>query len=315
LQAAAAAVAERRANGAVAKPATDSHEPIKVPLTVVARNWPDPVRSEIVAAHFAASLLIPYTDLEAALKRGRAIFTWKLIRSWLSPKGTSTLSEYDDLTLELPLSVLAPMFVGRLSHSRPAHSAPDVPDVFVARKKEPEPTEPAKTSGAVPAPTAAAPAPAPVPVIRMPSPAPTTTSSDSPVKVPAPVPNPVSAPNPGQKSTLAPKQVVERACGLHGVAGALIATHDGLTVATQLPAGVNGEALGAFLPQIFGRLSQYTRELKFDNPVQLQLLLGTTPLLLIKSNLTFFGVLGKPAELLPQTELAALAHQLAAGTN
>ena len=59
-----------------------------------------------------------------------------------------------------------------------------------------------------------------------------------------------------------PKDVVARAAALSGVAGAVVAMQDGLRVASQAPADLNADTLAAFLPQIFERVNQCTRELR-----------------------------------------------------
>src|SRR5262249_16981652 len=59
-----------------------------------------------------------------------------------------------------------------------------------------------------------------------------------------------------------PNEIVSRAAALEGVVGALIALPDGLMVASQLSPDLNGDTLAAFLPQIFGKVSQCTKELR-----------------------------------------------------
>src|SRR5262249_33815031 len=59
-----------------------------------------------------------------------------------------------------------------------------------------------------------------------------------------------------------PNDIVHKTSTLPGVAGALIALQDGLLVASCMPSSWKTETIAAFLPQIFGRMRQYTNELK-----------------------------------------------------
>src|SRR5207245_9228121 len=74
-----------------------------------------------------------------------------------------------------------------------------------------------------------------------------------------------------------PNEVVSRAAALEGVAGALIALPDGLMVASQLSPDLNGETLAAFLPQIFGKVTQCTKALRMREPNHRPATLGNIP--------------------------------------
>jgi predicted regulator of Ras-like GTPase activity (Roadblock/LC7/MglB family) len=264
--------------------------------------------------HLAASVQIPFAELEAAMKQGKAVFKWKQIRLWMGSPLSQALSEHDDLNLELPLAVLTPLFLARLSSKGPTQKVaarPEFPDVFSARKEgessEPQPVPAA--SPAVPAPQsfeqritesfAAAVAPAKAPTAP-------------PVAKPA-----ASAPDPLTlaRSNPLPAELVHKACQLSGVAGALVVTTDGLIIASQLPPGMNAETAAGFLPQIYGRLGQYTRELKLGDPSHVEMLVGNIPLQIYRGHSAYFAVLGKAAEPLPKLQLNSLASQLSHRTN
>src|SRR5207245_9694161 len=88
------------------------------------------------------------------------------------------------------------------------------------------------------------------------------------------------APTPGTSFVTryaTPNEVVSRAAALDGVAGALIALPDGLMVASQLAPELNGETLAAFLPQIFGKLTQCTKALRMREPNHRPATLGNIP--------------------------------------
>jgi predicted regulator of Ras-like GTPase activity (Roadblock/LC7/MglB family) len=261
-----------------------------------------------MASHLAASIAIPFPDLEQAMKRGKVLFTWKQLRLWMSPKPSNALTEHDAVSLELPLSVLTPLFLARRSGSaspRKLAAVQDIPDVFQVRKSE-----------------AAAPAPEPQQATtqdsgRSPLPEPVVIPFEQSAQIstpPRPVPTPLDKLT-AARSSAGPTELVQRACQLSGVAGALLTTPDGLVIASQLPASLSAETAAAFLPQIYSRLGQYTRELKLGDPAQVEMLVGNIPLLIFRLANAFFAVLGKAAEPMPKLQLSALAAQLSARSN
>jgi predicted regulator of Ras-like GTPase activity (Roadblock/LC7/MglB family) len=288
-------------------------EPLKVPLVSLARNWPDPMRRDILATHLSATVHLPFTELEAALKRGKVVFSWKQLRMWLSPKPTSTSSEHDAASFELPLAVLAPLFLARRSSTpKPNKTAAldDIPDVFQTRKarepiEEPKPSTLRDSAHRETAATAPQPAPMASPVLQA-SLAKAATPS-------AAVPNQLDSLTAARSSPV-PTELVQRACHLTGVAGALVATLDGLVIASQLPPKMSADMAAGFLPQIFNRIGQYTRELKLGDPMQIEMLVGNLPLQIYRTASAYFAVLGKGAEPLPKMQLSALSTQLSART-
>ena len=107
-----------------------------------------------------------------------------------------------------------------------------------------------------------------------------------------------------------PNEVVSKAASLDGVAGALIALPDGLMVASRLPAEINGDTLAAFLPQIFGKVSQCTKELRMGDLNNLNFTVGNIPWKIFRVNAIFFAAFGRAAEALPTAQLSALAGEL-----
>jgi len=94
------------------------------------------------------------------------------------------------------------------------------------------------------------------------------------------------------------------------VAGALAALPDGLMVASRLPPQVNGDTLAAFLPQIFGRVSQCTKELRMGELNNLHFTVGNVPWKIFRVKAIFFAAFGRAGEPLPTAQLAALAAEL-----
>jgi predicted regulator of Ras-like GTPase activity (Roadblock/LC7/MglB family) len=263
-----------------------------------------------MARHLGTSLNLPYAEVEAALKRGKAVFSWKQLRQWMTVKASGPLLEHDDLSVELPLPVLTPLFLARRPVSERVKTlAPsaDIPDVFNTRP----------ASGGEPGSGTISLAKA------MAAPAAAAAASES-RSVAATVKADISAPGAPIRMERAasleaapalPSDAVQRACQLKGVAGALIGTPDGLVIASRWPAPLSADIAAGFLPQVFNRLGQATAELKLGEVGQVELLLGSVPLLIIKLSTAYFAVLGKAGEPLPKTPLCALAGQLSQRSN
>jgi predicted regulator of Ras-like GTPase activity (Roadblock/LC7/MglB family) len=107
-----------------------------------------------------------------------------------------------------------------------------------------------------------------------------------------------------------PNEVVSRAAALDGVAGALVALPDGLMVASKLSADLNGDTLAAFLPHIFGKVSQCTKELRMGELNNLHFTVGNVPWKIFRVNAIFFAAFGNAGRPLPTAQLAALAGEL-----
>jgi predicted regulator of Ras-like GTPase activity (Roadblock/LC7/MglB family) len=107
-----------------------------------------------------------------------------------------------------------------------------------------------------------------------------------------------------------PNEVVSRASALDGVAGALIALPDGLMVASRVSPDLNGDTLAAFLPQIFGKVNQCTKELRMGELNNVNFTVGNVPWKIFRVNAIFFAAFGRAGEPLPTAQLAALAVEL-----
>jgi len=92
--------------------------------------------------------------------------------------------------------------------------------------------------------------------------------------------------------------------------GALVALPDGLRVASKLPPDVNGDTMAAFLPQIFGKVSQCTKELRMGDLNNLNFTVGNIPWKIFRVNAIYFAAYGRAGQGLPTAQLAALAAQL-----
>ncbi len=288
-----------------ARPATPGM--VQVPLSEIMGEWPDPVRQEIAHGEWDLSLVvIPVSELEAGMKTGQVVLTWGQLRRWLQPPSGSVPSPNDETPVELPLKVIAPLFIGARAPTaqRKVNLAGDIPDVFTGLKKDAGQARPA-----APAPTPAA---APIPATA-PTPA-------APVPAPAPAPAVSHAPRPdglgiifGQplKSEWHPPEIVQKICGFTGVVGCVIMTADGLLIAGQVPATQKAEMLASFLPQIFGRTAQYSAELQMGGLNAMLLFTGDTPCAIFKAGKLYLGVTGRAGESLPEALLLRVAAELA----
>jgi predicted regulator of Ras-like GTPase activity (Roadblock/LC7/MglB family) len=308
---------EKPASPIAAPAATGS---VSVPVAQLLGNLPDAIRTLVTQkAPKDASFVLPAGEVEKGLKAGRVSFPWRFLRACMQPPlVSSTTPAADDLQIELPLPVIAPLFLASHRPAAPQRKvavAGDIPDVFGARGALSPATEPTAAQVSAPAPAPAAP-PAPIP-----GPAKAPTKPAAPIPVPATPPPPKPAPaaitgdigeifgQPGRKNWT-PAEIVQRTAQLSGVGGALIILQDGLLVAAQLPPDLNGDTIAAFLPQMYGRMVQYFKELKFAEPRKLTFVIDDVPLKTYRGTGVFFTVLGRAGEPLPDALLDVIAQQL-----
>ena len=107
-----------------------------------------------------------------------------------------------------------------------------------------------------------------------------------------------------------PNEIVNKAASLQGVDGALIALPDGLLVASRIPASMNADTIAAFLPQIFAKVSQCTRELRLGELNNLNFTVGNIPWKIFRVGSIYFAAFGRPGEAMPTGQLAGIAAEL-----
>lgn len=278
-----------------AKKPEETHS-LPVALTSLADEWPDAIRQEIVELNLVEThVALPLEAIEDALKRGRIAFTWKTLRAWIRPAPLPSVSAHDTAVLELPLKVVAPLF---LSHQRNAARPQqrieiddNIPNLFFGF---PQPDSHNQT-GARPMDTNYY----------------VWDDTVDSVKVDE---SAATRPRPSGTDFVVrcatPNEVVSRAAALDGVAGALVALPDGLMVANRLSPDLNGDTMAAFLPQIFAKVSQCTRELRMGDLNNLNFTVGNIPWKIFRVNAIFFAAFGRAGEPLPTGQLAALAAEL-----
>lgn len=274
-------------------------EPLTISVAAVADVWPEPIRKEVVEHKLVeAKLSLPVRQIEQALKTGRILFSWKTVLGWVRPAPAPFNSAHLASVVELPLKVIAPLFLMRQREDAKPKSKisvdEDIPNLFFGFPQA-EPAIPVAQATARPADTNFY------------------VWDDSSDSVKVHEAETRRGPGPGTKFVAkyaTPNEVVSRASSLDGVVGALIALPDGLMVANRLPSDVNAETLAAFLPQIFGKVSQCTKELRMGELNNLNFTVGNIPWKIFRVNSIFFATFGKPGEPLPTAQLAALAGEL-----
>ena len=304
---------------------------ISAPLAALSEEWPEALRLEIAQTNLTnAQVALPVHLVEPALKRGRVIFSWRYVRSWIRPVPPG-VSVNDGIELELPLKVIAPLFFGLQKTAarlqRKVTLTPEIPDLFFGF---PQPQAQPEPGGLEPEPIFPRPepvAPRPEPVIPRSetarfAPRPLDTkpaetnfyiwgdNGEAPKLETDEFRRPRTPPTDFTSRRAMPKDVVARAMGLPGVAGALVALQDGLKVASQVPADLNADTLAAFLPQIFDRLGQSTRELRMGPLNNVNFTVGNVPWKIYRVNSVYFAAFGRAGEGLPTAQLALLAAEL-----
>jgi predicted regulator of Ras-like GTPase activity (Roadblock/LC7/MglB family) len=285
-------------------PVHDEVPVLNVPLAMLIESWPETLRLEIASTNLLeAKLAIPVDTLKESLQRGRVYFPWKTLRLWLKPSPAATVSIHDSTALELPLKILAPLFVARQKDlSKVAQKVAideTIPNLFFGF-----PQTDAAASG--PPATASCAVSKPVDTNYY-----TLNDSEN-----APGITEVPAPRKGPSGTAfvtrcaTPNEIVSRAAALGNVSGALIALPDGLMVASKLSPDLNGDTLAAFLPQIFGKVNQCTKELRMGELNNLNFTVGNVPWKIFRVNAIFFAAFGRTGQPLPTAELASLAGEL-----
>ena len=321
-----------------------------VPLASVCEEWATEVRTQLGEIDVTNSqIFVPFEQLEPAMKSGKVLFSWQEVAAWIKPPlPIPPTAKVGEMAVELPLKVIAPLFMSHHRGSTQKKVSVDtaIPDLFESVNSDGLP--PAQVPQLPPAPVApvavvepvSTPAPvAPVPKVVIPVPVVQTPVAQAPiVQAPAPVrvtapsvapeAKPVTAPPaPAQQSVsleqvigaaasrLSAKEIVANAARLPGADGALLALGDGLLVTSQTAPQIKAETIAAFLPQMFGRMNQYTKELALGPLEYLALGVEGGHWHIVKCPNIYFAVLGKRGETLPLNLLAQVAAELSSQSN
>jgi predicted regulator of Ras-like GTPase activity (Roadblock/LC7/MglB family) len=303
--------AARPVPAAPSAPALPEGQVTLVPLAALSEIWPETLRLEIVQLNLqTAQVALPVSLIEPALRRGRVAFPWQILRSWIRPNPPG-VSNHDGIELELPLKVLAPLFVPRKKieakpKTQPSLPPSSIPNLFFGFP-QPQPEE------------LAAPLNAPdvVPLVKPLDAKLAETDyyvwGDGADAQRSPETEFKRAPMPAtdfSSRRATPKEIIERALKLPNVVGAVVALPDGLKVAFHLPPDLNPDTVAAFLPQLFSRVSQCSKELRMGELNNLNFTIGNVPWKIFRVNAVYFAAFGRAGEPLPTAHLAVLAGEL-----
>jgi len=192
---------------APAAPAVASDQPpLVISLGEILGSWPEPIKSEATALN-GSTVSLPAGDVASGLQRGKIVFSWGQLRSWMSPAPGNPSQAADSTELILPLRVIAPAFMKHTKGAgtaRKAGEVGDIPELFAGRNKPaakapaPEPEAPAPEPEKAPEPEAKAPEPAVEAKAPEPAPEPEakTPEPQPEAKAPEPEPTPEPAPAP-----------------------------------------------------------------------------------------------------------------------
>jgi predicted regulator of Ras-like GTPase activity (Roadblock/LC7/MglB family) len=169
------------------------------------------------------------------------------------------------------------------SQRRPTYDAPPQPD-----------------AGAKPS-TPASEKPTPPPTLHRTPPEPAPPSVPSAPAPPIPL---EPAPDPGH-----PAQILRSIRALDGVAGAFLASADGLLIAGDLP-DANGNILAAFAPTAFSQLSKYSGLAQLGVPHSIDIHLAGASVHVRKVGKLYLGVLTPPAAPVPLAALDRISATL-----
>jgi len=282
-------------------------------LGSLAGRWPETVRADIVRMNLmAAKVELPVDIIEPALKRGKVPLKWSTLRSWLKPAPMLNMSQHDDVIVELPLNILAPLFIERQradgKDRRKVAIDDTIPDLFFGLPQSESPVHLDSCSVTKPSDTN-----------FLTKPQEAVFSTPAEIKTPdtnfyaqPTVEDMLAAPKGTEffKRSKTPKEIVARAASLENVAGAFITLPDGLMVAGQFPPDLNGDTLAAFVPQIFNKLSQASAELRMGELNNVAFTVGNVPWKIYRVNAVFFAAFGRDSGQMPTALLAQLAAEL-----
>lgn len=241
------------------------------------KSWPENLKSGILS-HEKATLSIPVKSLTPILQRGKAVFTWLETKDWFNPSiGHSLMGQEDKTSLQFPMELLVPAYMesqkgGSAGKPLTSPAMDSIPDLFGSR---PQPVS---------------------------SSAPKSQSTG----------DQVGSDDRGSESggLLTPSKFVQEALKLSEVIGAFLASSDGLLIHGELPDSMKKETFAAFIPQIYDRVSKYTKELRLGELNYLSLSIGETSMLILKSSEFYFAALGQQGKPLPLEALAGLMQRL-----
>ena len=320
----------------------EDQDVVCISLLSVVGAWPAEFREtlfELITPDHA--IHFPVEILEKEIKKGKITFPWSQLQSWIKPAIGTLSGLMTDTVLSVPLQKVVPIFMARKTSDagrKQVAVGQDIPDLFVLPSTSVAEEIPAQTLQESPSVlpseglqstgnftgTGYSAEPA-VPVVPLPKlglvqdvsqpviPIANSLNVSPPVDVPAAQPMGIGDlfGQPG-KTSWTPMEMVQNAARLNGFSGALIALEDGLMVSAKLPPELSGEMMAAFLPQLFNRLSHYTKEMRLGPPDSVTVMVDGLALRIEKAGHVFFVAVGRKGEPLPQEAISIVVGHLKA---
>lgn len=238
--------------------------------------------TEVTANQLESRVIhIPIPALAPMMERGRVLVTWGELLQWMRPPGPPSPCATN--RIELPLPLIAPRFHEVASPGAPASEVPD------------EAGQPPGLDGGV----------LDIDidledlVVEEPP-------ADRPVEEPA---EPEVAAF-DEHEEWRPESVVARLRLLDGVDGAVIASREGLVVASDVSSYVDSDIFAAFLPEITVRTTVYVTEMNLPAPDLMEISLGEQKLLLIPAGDLFVGLIAARSAIIPVEKVRDMAQGL-----
>jgi predicted regulator of Ras-like GTPase activity (Roadblock/LC7/MglB family) len=261
------------------------------------------------------------------MQAGKVLFSWNEVASWIRPPlAIPPTHKVGEMAVELPLKVIAPLFMAhhRVATQKRVAVDQSIPNLFGGIDNvegQAQVTQPSPPSGTVredfepPIQVRGVAQTQPKMTISGagPSVRPLGPKLETIVRVDPLVPNDETTLEQiigasGNRFTA--KEIVGNASRLPSVMGVLLAMSDGLLVISHTPPSIKAETIAAFLPQMFGRMNQYAKELALGPLHQLTLGVDSGQWNVFKADAIYFAVLGKRSETLPLNLLAQVAAEL-----
>jgi predicted regulator of Ras-like GTPase activity (Roadblock/LC7/MglB family) len=293
-------------------PNATPQESLWIPLRFLAPHLPHDVQKMLASPEFEAGKMgIPMSEMETGLKQGKLVFPWKQMRAWIQPTPPGG-DGIEEVLVPLPLQTIVPLFLAKRRDGASGTQKrivldQNIPDVFKT------PLSGDGAAVAVVSPEVSAP-PASEEKVRFalhadqaPAPMDLQAEHDATAAAKQKMADPAGQ---AGKTSWTPEELVDKTTKLPGIVGALISLQDGLLVKGQVPAGINAETVAAFLPQVFGRMTHYTRELKLGAPSYVGLGLAEYSLHIYKAGEVYFLVMGEVGKQAPLAQLSMMAAQL-----
>ncbi|MGA2555959.1 MAG: roadblock/LC7 domain-containing protein [Verrucomicrobiota bacterium] len=273
-------------------PSAEENEVLLIALSLLSESWPAAVLQAIAEfqlengiAGMPMMVALPMSRLEHGLKAGRVVIPWGDLSQWLQPPLPAISLANREVALELPLKVVAPLFLAR---RRPG------PGVQKLTSMANIPSHIPNLFGRTPA--------APVSAVSSPAPAPVAPAEVSALGEIFGLPGRIE---------WTPPELCRRICALEGVAGCILTMSDGLAVAAHLPPPLNPDTVAAFLPQIFARVSHAAGEMLLGPVSCIVLTAGPARCAIYKTGKLYLAVVGRPGATLPEAILGRIAAELA----